>query len=84
MTGVEIFIISGLVLAFAAAWKYWPKADVNADGKVDSADVKAAVEKVETAAVVASAEVVEQVATKVATKAKTTKAKAQTKGKGKK
>jgi hypothetical protein len=35
-------IVTAIVIAVLgySAWKFWPKADVNNDGKVDAADVK--------------------------------------------
>ncbi len=75
-TIVWAIIFGGVILA---AWKYWPKADVNNDGKVDGADVKAAVKQVadvnkDGAVNVADAKAVatkvKRTATKTATKVK--------------
>jgi hypothetical protein len=82
MDTIVTLIVIG-VLAYVA-WTFWPKADVNGDGKVDASDVKAAADvnkdgKVDAADAV---EVVKKTATrakKVATKT-ATKVVAKTKG----
>ncbi len=74
-----------IIIAIAAGWAFWkfvwPKADVNNDGKVDAADVKAAADvnkdgKVDTADAV---EVVKKTATRAKKVATKTVAKAATK-----
>lgn len=70
-----------IAVAGFAFWKYaWPKADVNGDGKVDAADIKAAADvnkdgkvdaKDAVAAVKKTAARAKKVATKAATKAAT-------------
>jgi hypothetical protein len=41
-------LMVGLIIAAGIAlWYFWPKADINNDGKVDLNDAKAAVDKVE-------------------------------------
>jgi predicted negative regulator of RcsB-dependent stress response len=38
---MDIIIIAIVIATLGyVAWKFWPKADVNNDGKVDAADVK--------------------------------------------
>jgi len=79
MDTIVTLVVIG-VLAYAA-WKFWPKADVNGDGKVDAADVKAAAD-VNKDGKVDGADAVEAVK-KTATRAKkvATKAVAKTKAK---
>lgn len=44
---VDTIIWTVIILGAAyAAWKFWPSADVNKDGKVDGADVKEVVKQV--------------------------------------
>ena len=82
MDTIVTLVIVG-VLAYVA-WTFWPKADVNGDGKVDAADVKSAADVNKDGKVDAkdAVEVVKKTATrakKVATKT-ATKAVAKAKG----
>ena len=78
METIVTLVVIG-VLAYVA-WTFWPKADVNGDGKVDAADVKAAAD-VNKDGKVDAADAVE-VVKKTATRAKkvATKTVAKTKG----
>ena len=95
---MELIITAAVLLGLLyVGWKYWPKADVNQDGKVDATDAKVLVAKAEAKVeaevkeVVAKveAEVKEEVAKvgaaakKTATKAKETVKKTATKAKEK-
>jgi len=60
---VTVIIIAALGYA---AWKFWPKADVNKDGKVDADDAVEVVKKTTTRA----KKVVDKNATKIASRSK--------------
>ena len=79
-------VIWVLVIGAAAVWAFWkfvwPKADVNGDGKVDAADVKAAADVNKDGKVDAKDAV--EVVKKTATRAKKVATKAATKTKAKK
>ena len=48
---MEIIVIAIVIAVLGyGAWKYWPKADINKDGKIDAADAVEAVKKTTTRA----------------------------------